>query len=905
MTTNKFSQLTPTGPVIEQFAYGKLIDGNRDLRGFTIVARSPGAPDENWTARIRAGADIGQVYDLANYAGSDVAFTLGDYIVAGRFQRSPKQYARGYFLQDHYLLLPKTMFAGLGNNYTYLLPLLPDAIPWRSQDENLPALPLPTRSQPAEAQRVQQIFTLYQEQVFQVLQLALDERPFIVMPTPDARQNVNGFLESLALLLPLSYRAELSWAINVMNVRQNKARVKVAFGSPTGAENYVTIRLRSARPTASQPLQPGSEATNSCLNTIRQYLDKFGLMALLQTIETLPVPAGGDWSELAFRMAGSLWYNCLPAMLESDLQAAASPGKEILNNILPVLDQPDFNVSPDQRSRFLAAIVGGALSGILPAQEASRLPNQVSQTNTRLLWTTLKQQFIEQIPENLDNTRSILAVWRKNGRFWQLSNVQKLVYDILNNEINHLPGQPEQALAHLRQAAVQQLIPTGVNYQAQLLKRVIDRAAPQSYRPESLLLTWLEMITNVSTALQVARDVPSLVNLLWHDSSNRYTYIINGFNRADAQKIDQMLAQVSPATLDQSAKLLLGLALTGERLELTCFRSAQLLYAVGRQTGQRPQEQVNRLIDILERNIAALNSDIQPALVGLMLAAGQTQRFKRLLAGDWHWIDMLIYWMGASPYLTPAYRSAIEVAIDWFKTPPPGLSPEERHERLKKVFVYWLQLTQNRLEAINDLTLLFLQDAFSGQGEAVELFQDPQQAHGLFQQFFQKLQSGLDFFQQRLGPEETELIKRVVTGLWFVHSNLFPVNSPLPPNVQPAYTAAYDQKLTEAFKSDWNRPDLTGKLITSLRKAGLGYETNWLRHININQRGPEILNNLSGALNGVFELTDLLYEAEEMTPDQIESILKDPVELKQFCQAVDQELGDLRKSLRRFQKKIR
>jgi len=862
MTDAKSGPISAAG--LEQFAHGKLIEGNRDLRGFTVVARSPGAPSDDWIHRIRAQANVGTAEELESYAGSDVAFALGPYVVAGRFQCSPRRYDRGYFPQEHYLVLSRNLFPQLGCNYAYLLALLPPSIPWRSRDELLPTLPLPARTPADETQRVQQVLDQYGDHVFHTLHLALTGQPFAVVPPRDTAGSIVAFLETLGLLLPPGGRVLLSWAINVLDVQRCAARVKVVWGGAAGTAGVTFVRLG---------MTPANPPWHLYVMKVRKYQELFGVSALLQAVEASPVPPDTPWEDLARRLEEVAQYRLDPAILEHDLPAYQRHYPKVLydNRLLPMLDNPAYPITPVQRSQFLLAVVDGVLEGVLQVTEANRVPRDVlNEPTDALLWPGLAQALAARGVEPADSARwTVLAAWRANGPFWSLPSVQTLVQQIISREVEARATQPEQALLYLRQMAISQLTPDSMEAQIDLLNRAISRASVQAgYRTDTLVLAWMEMATQANAALQVAQKVPPLWVAL---NSPAYSYILQGLSQAAPPEIDQLLAHKTPAELEAAAELLLAAAWLGERLSLPGFRSARILYALSRQASRLSADRLNSLVDALDRTPTALSPEAAVVLADLFLSVGQAQRFKAWLLRDWRWIDALVAWLGWQTSLTPASQSAVNLAVEWFRQYcPPGLPSNERNRRLRQVFLHWTRLTRRDPTAINDLTLLLLYDAFRGESRT--------EARG-------------------------SLVNWVVEGLRFVHEHLFPEGI-----TTQAQDEAYRSRLFEAFNTAWKDTRLTGKLIKELSRARLDYEARWLGDLNYQQRGQEILRNLWALdLKWLSDLENLLTEASEMTPEQFQTLIPEPqkrVSLKQRCQQARDLLASSMRSLHKLQGNI-
>jgi hypothetical protein len=843
------TQPRSTAPkLIEQFAYGKLIEAGRDVRGYTVVARSAAAPNDSLISRIRACASIGSP-DLDTYPGSDMAFALDDFVAIARFQRSPRKYERGHFLQEHYLIVPQTLFNTLGNNYFCLLPSLPAEIPWRSQDDVLPVLLLPTRICSQEVTRVEQALNVYGDQIFQMLRLVLDDSPFAVLPPRSAPHEGVACIEALSLLIPPSYRGTLSWATNVANASQCKARIKVIAETATGIEGKTLIRLGSR---ATQPAFSASDNAISYTNTLGFYRAHFGVPALLDMVETLPIDPSLSWSQLAQSLAIALWQRTGPAIIEKDLLTLQRPyHKNLLENILPFLDSTTYQITPHQRGVFLATLLAGALDGLLPLEETARISRDLSRPD--------------------------------------MANAgAELIYQTLCGDIDRTVL-PEQALTRLKWLATNHLIPMELNSHAGLLSRSLAKSVnPNDHKIGTLLTVWLDLSPTAEWSLKLARAVPSLASSLWPESTAYYAYIARGLSGAGWQEMDQILAQKSVAELESNVDIFMSLIIAGERFGIQGFRSSQMLQTIINQSHRLPGDRLIIMINGLERDLYHLNDKVKSQLVSLMLLLGQTQRFKALLDDNWKWIDHLIYWLETCNSLTPAYQVAVQLAIEWFNVSLSKLPVDEIHPRLRKTFQGWTTLTRGTPEAINDLVSLLFTIAFKPEWRKDQ------------DSMLQTLADSI--FRKR----ENEFVQRVVDDIRFVHESLFPANT------SPARFSEYADRLTQTFLVQWKNLSLTRKLVKSLRDRNLKFEAELLSDVNYRQRGREIVGafvtSLEQVLSDQIDVNNSLEELQELTHLQIVDAIPDQntrMKFKEHCQNLLKEYEAARDHLRHLKENIR
>ena len=343
------------------------------------------------------------------------------------------------------------------------------------------------------------------------------------------------------------------------------------------------------------------------------------------------------------------------------------------------------------------------------------------------------------------------------------------------------------------------------------------------------------------------------------------------------------------------ADIFLALALMGERLKLPGFRSVQMLRTLDRQAGRLDSEDLGRLVSRLIQDVSNLNRDLVSVLAFLMLSTQHLALFKQWLTAHWTWIDTLINWLKTHAVLTPAYRSAVGIAIEWLQSPPDHVPSSARHKRLEEIFVCWTRLTRGTPEAVSELTLLLLYDAFQGNGSTTK------KRKGAIQRVAAAVGAAV-----RFGGNDR--VDHVVAGIKFVRDNLFPGGNISPRSVEDLYR----DKLAQAFRQTWTDRRLTGKLIKALNRAGLDYEAGWLRYWNAQQRGQEILNDIVTTLDQLTalqnRLTDLMEEAEGITSEQIYALLPAPEKrehLRQLCYRVGEQSPVLTRRLARFRAKIR
>ncbi len=860
---------------IEQFAFGKLIEANRDVQGFTIVARSPNAPNEEQIRRIQAKATIGDILDPGRFDGADVSFTFGDYAIAARLQRSPRQYERGYFLQEHYLVLPRDAFAELGNNFIYLNAALPDEIPWRTQEEVLPPISLPTRNLADEAARVDHILAEYSAPLFGALEFFLDGKPIAIIP-PDGFKQAAMFFEAMALLLPVNLRADLSWATNVMNAQRCQARVKSIASQGGGANGHALVRI-GGKSTGSITSSP---AAATCTGTLRMYRERLGVPALVRSVEQLML-ADTNATQVASRLAADLWHHMGPSILEIDLRkgSGVTDQKKLFENMLPMLDEDAFHLSPEQASLFLVSTLDGVLQGVLPLDQASRIPRNLARAHAESLWSSMDQLLAPSSNVRESNRRQVLALWRQDKSFWELPRTREMNYKLQSREIDENSNRPERALERLRRWALDGWLDHDVQRQIDLLNRAIQR---RNYNADLLVATWVDMIVEPNAAMRMAQAVTPVQSLL-SDPKGRYTLISSALSGADAHTIDQLLAAKTDDDLNQSANLLLSVALMGERTGLHSLRAFRLIDALRRNAQQLPQDRLMRLVSLWEACLTQTNPDIQRPIAHLMMSAGSVDGLKKLLAINWKWIDTPLGWLRVNSPTIPAYAVTFELVLDWFKHPLPQ-EPAERRKRLDEFFAFQLQSGHSAAQ-VREVTTLMLEDALRGDavaGESIGIAQ-------LVVKFFRR--------------GESERARRAAVGVRSVRDRL---------TARGALGAWYHDALIQACASAWTERASMGDLIDALERQSLIEEAQWISVWNLNTRGAEVLAGLSSVAEAAGEqqshLLSALRQARRIAPEQITAWIPDPhrrAELKQRLGEIGEEIDRLKHEISLLRDKIR
>jgi hypothetical protein len=807
---------------IRQFAYGKIIQGGLDKSGYARIAQSPHLPNEATIQQIRDRASVGQVHDLAGYGGSIVAFLNGPFAVAARFQRSPKKDSRGYFLQEHYLLLPRAQFAGLGNHFSYLINLLPGEIPWREQAEKLPLLPPPQRNQTIEQQQFQEVWTQRREQLWYVLQLALDDQRFAISATLQEQPLLWRFFTAVSSLLPAACRAELSLGYNILNLSRNQSRLKVVTGNPAGSEGYLFLNLASAP--ESRPLAPRDENTRSYLTNLKEYEQRFGWQAMLNLLEAMPCALPGNWADMSYQLASSLWEVGGGAILAHQLAVEQRPySAGLLANIQAILDQPQARLNSRERVDFLTAVLAGCLDDVLPVGQSGRLPQQMmSLPPSSAIWEQFTARFRQSTANGQkDKAIAILKLWQQNNGFWQREDVQQLLFVWQMDLLMAASYQTEAALHHLQQQASQGLTPSATVHQIQLLKQALQSG--QNYWPGSLLSAWVAMATNPQQAIAVAQQVTPLQALLWQNSD--YTYITRGLQGTSNSEIDQIMKPVNRELLYRSAPFLLLLVQKGMQWQLPGFTAGELLLVLDQQVDNLPNDALESLVSQILQQPAFLIPNTHRVLSLLLLSLGKMEQFRQLTQGNRDWIDLIIEWQERHRVLTPVYHQVMSEANKWLKQPPQGVSYNGWFTRLQRVFERRTHVTRNTLQSVNVLTELLLKDAFAGYTE-----------EGRFSSY-KKLWS----------DENKKRVDDTVEKIHYVRQTLLPSEGS--PPAQDVFNAYLD-KLGSAFAT-WSVPRLTSHLVKALRKKGLTIEADYIQRINMQKRGGEILREFDQTIGQI------------------------------------------------------
>jgi hypothetical protein len=870
---------------IEQFAHGKIIQAGQDVSGFTTVARSPQAPSEEVIRTIRGRANIGQVHDLMNYAGSDMAFATPEYAVAARFQRSPRQDSRGYFLQEHYLVISRTAFAQLGNNFFYLLSQLPPVIPFREAPERLSALPMPMRDKNREKQLARQAWSRYRTQLWWVLQAALDARPFLITVPPQEKEQLYTFLEGLNAFVPPACRAELSWGFNLPNPLHS-CRLKVSFGPAVSGAGQTQIALTAQ--TISQPLRPPEAATQSYLQNLEEYIRLFDLERGWTAVAQITLPPQPSWEEMAYHLAAGLWQIAGPAVIGQQLGQAQRPYEaNTLQAALSILQDNQINLTEEQRLNMTLAVVAGCLDGGLPAQDGQIVPASLNKLgNPAAFWQRLTPLFMANGQATKpQNRQELLSVWRKQEAFWGQPEVQTLLYHLLAQQILALP--PEQFLPYLRQQAANGLTPTSVEAQVSLLDQIAQKNGRDRHGTQLLLQSWLTLSPDLQTTQIVAQENQTLAPLIWEQGAP-YVYIGEGLRGFSPKSIDQRLAQLNEAERSNAAPLLLQLALSGEKWDLPGFRAANLLWTLDWQIDRLPPDDLRLLIKQLWNNFNILEQESADALVGLLLSTEQLELFSELLQRDWRWLHAIAQWQKRRQAINGTYHRVMGVAASWFQNPPAHIPVADWLPILQDTFIRRTAHTQGAANSVNTLTLLLLQQAFAGKLE-----------HQEKKNRLAKWWSGDD-----------DVIAEVLQAVRFVRSALFPSNTPI---AQETFNA-YLQRLEQAFTEKWKQHRLTNTLFKAMRQQGLYEEADYLQSAHINKRGPKIIANLRQLMEQINqsrqyeELANGLEEAAQIPPQQLQQLLPygpPRIELQKQLAELEDAVQDMQEAITRLRSNLK
>lgn len=865
---------------ISQFAYGKIIQGGLDVSGYAQVAQSTQLPDETIIQQIRDLASVGQVYDLTHYTGSVVAFIAGEYAVAARFQRSPKQDSRGYFLQEHYILLPYAQFNALGANFSYLINLLPVEIPWRKQVEALPLLPLPQRNRLEEQQRVRRIGEQYSTQVLYVLQLTLDGQRFAITATQQDQLFIWHFLETVSSLLPVSCRGLLSWGYHILNLTRNRSRLKVVIGNPAGSDGYLFVRL--AATSESRLLTTDNDNTRSYLTNLQEYLQRFGWQPTLECIENMPYPIPENWADLPYNLAVSLWQAGGASIMAHQLLEEQRPySSNLLTNVIAILRQDRARITASQHVQFLTAVLAGCLDGVLPIAESMLLPLDIPKvTQLQELWSQLSGLFNSAIStEKRAKTQIVFKIWKENQTFWQRQDTQEFVYKWQKGSLMNLDQQAELMLQHIELQGREGLTPLSTQHQVYLLSQAVSGG--QTYWPHSLLSAWLAMATTPQQAQEVAHQVEPLQKMLWQDPN--YGYIVYMLQGYPADSVDHLLKKIQKQELNRSAKFLLLLAWKGLHWQLPGFAASELILTLDRQAEGLPGDELEKLVAQVASQLTILPYDTRNAFAFLLLSLGRSEQFARLVQGNKDWITLVIQWQERHPVLNSTYHQVMSEAVKWFEQPPVGISYQVWLTRLKQVFERRTFLTCNTPQAINILAKLLLEDAFAGYTEEGKL-------------------------SRLLNNENKRRVEATAAKIQYVRETLFPANAAPAPEVFNLYLG----KLREAFET-WSAPRRAKDLVKALHKNGLEKEASYLNTLYFQKRGTEVLQELGQAVEylqqetKLDELVDILQEVEGLSAQEVQNYLIDPRQktaLRGQVRALERKMAQLSQELSQFQNKL-
>ncbi len=785
---------------LAQFAHGKLIDGGRDVRGYTIVARSEGLPPESELERARTLSDVGQPKDLGSYAGSDATCILEGYAVAARWQRSPREYDRGYFPQEHYILMPRAMFAALGNNFAYVLGLLPDEIPWRSHDETLATLAAPTRARANELSRADAVLARFGDQLYRVLELALNNQPFCIVPTENAADTLD-FLQTVNLMLPPAMRLDFTWALNVQNPKRCHARLQVLGARATGTENLNQVRLGAPLSSSADP----APKENYYVALLKKYVAHVEFAQALHMVEALTLPETQSWQEKLTLLNQRLYQAVGPALLNQTLAAAKPPYEStLLDQLVPMLDQEGFNLSRDQRALFLVATVDGVLNQKLAPTEVLRVPREIGRVNEQILWQQLEPLFVTFGTTRDAGRWSVLQQWKKDASFWQRATLQQWLHRILQRDLASRKGQPEAALKFMRYLAGQQLLPIAIEAQAELLTQALLAAPPPPFLAEPLIESWAELSNHPESALRLTQLVPRLGSAFAQDP--KFAFVLPVLRKASPAQVEQQLAARTDTDLDGMAEVLLSLALMGERCQLDGLRSPRIFktlfrYSERENVSPRAASRAQQARELLAQNAVLLDPAMRYALAEQLARAGQFTCYAPLLGENPQLLEPLVSWLLTAPLDTPNYVPTLQLAIEWLKRRPREIQ-DSASRMAQELFERWLRTPARWSPQVIELTYIIFRDALRGEFTSK-----------------QKFVVNLPLFSD--SP-----ISRAVAGIQYLHDRSVK-NGVLP--------EPYIRQLERAYRdTTQNSASQMDKLIHELRNARLEREANLLDQLTRN-----------------------------------------------------------------------
>jgi len=691
---------------------------------------------------------------------------------------------------------------------------------------------------------------------------------------------------------------DVSWTVNVVDVRRSRARIKVAGPSTGSLDGYLVVRLSEKSPSTSTVPYDTKTIGGYYRAQLQQFMGNFSLRDTLQQIEILPVAPGLNWEQLGNGIATTWWQVVGPLNLSKEIEKASRPyTSDLLSAILHAIDDKSCRITAPQMSSFLTAIFMGALDGVIPVSEASRITTSYPRAGDELLPDMEHVMAGYPILSNPNRLLETLNLWHQNASFANSLHGAWLLYYGIKSQLIQFQNSPDKALAFLRRTDISYLVPDDENFQKDLLQTAIEKSTGQNRpRPANLIAAWAGMVRQMPVATKVARAIPELSKIIWSDTASPFSFVPLLLHGQPSTEFENKIANRNVYHLKQYAEALLELALMGERVGALTMRSEKVIYAIiqGVMDGNPSPESASRLVDTLVDKIDELSQPIQNALVGLIFITGKLERYKALLKQDWRRIDPLINWLKKNNGMTPSCKMGFDVVVEWMQTSSASIPSLERHRRLREIFTHWVNLTRGTLDSVGVLAALLLQDVFQGIGE-------DKGPSGLF--------AGIKGVFKSIGSnnEKQKLIEKTVTGIQFAAQNIF--QSPNSKNTP--IGQSYAVLLESAFENHWKKREWAGDLIGALRKNGLDYEAGCISRINIQKRGLEVVNLLFGNLEANFELQsnldNLMSEISGLEAREINSLIPDPnarARLKEYCQYFVSSINVLTKEMNDFQQKL-
>lgn len=261
----------------EQFIWGKLIDQETDLHGYTIAAKSPGLSDA-MCGRVVSFAKIGTSVDLDIFTGAWGLFEVdSDLLAFGEFRRSPlPEPRRTYYSQVRYLVFSATEFEKLDSDFRHLVDLCENDLAPIGTRQKFTSLPKPTiivRDHRDRAHIVERVANeIGADFLLDVLQAVLGKYPVAIYDFPESSFTLD-FLESIVSLLPQGVRHKITFATQVPDADSTPVRIKLGMGSKRYTSRHMVVR-RS--PPAVVPKELLAEINNRYCTWIRRELARNG-----------------------------------------------------------------------------------------------------------------------------------------------------------------------------------------------------------------------------------------------------------------------------------------------------------------------------------------------------------------------------------------------------------------------------------------------------------------------------------------------------------------------------------------------------------------------------------------------------------------------------------------------------